>query len=148
MKETDLVQFAYVSHEVHGFSHTDLQRLMWHARRKNRRLELTGLLLCDKPIFLQVLEGPAKSIKQIIEDLRNDERHRDLEIIYYNEFLSQREFARWNMGCRILGEGKPSDYQALDYRVKDIFDASAPQGEIARELLFKFKEMKDSFIGV
>lgn len=148
MKETDLVQFAYVSHEVHDFSHGDLQRLMWHARRKNRHLALTGLLLCDKPIFLQVLEGPAKAIKQIIEDLRNDDRHCDMEIIYYNECLSEREFARWNIGCRILGEGTSSDYQALDYRVKDIFDVVVPKGEVARDLLFKFKEMKDSFIGV
>lgn len=145
MSETDLVQFAYISREVHDFSHSDLQRMMWHARRKNRHAELTGLLLYDKPIFLQVLEGPAKSIKQIIDDLRNDERHMDMEIIYYNECLREREFARWNMGCRILGKERYSDYQALDHRVKDIFDV-VPKGEVARELLFRFKEMKDSFI--
>jgi len=143
-----LKQFAYVSHQVHDFSDDDLRELMRLARKKNKELGLTGLLLFDHPIFFQVLEGPPDSIDQMCATLQSDERHRDMDIIYTNDDLAVREFARWHMGCKILGNGLPGDYKDLDNRVKKIFSAAKPSGELAHQLLLEFRDMKNSFVDI
>lgn len=148
MNSTKLKQFTYISHQVHIFSTESLRDLMLHARRKNKRLGLTGLLLFDSPLFLQVLEGPVESIEQIISDLRADERHRDMDIIHTNDNLKEREFARWSMGCKILGDGLPNDYKELDNRVKQLLSEAHPNGDNAHQLLLEFRKMKNSYIDI
>lgn len=143
-----LTQFAYVSHQVHDFNEDELHELMRKARKRNKELDLTGLLLFDKPLFLQILEGPKDSIEQMIESLQADPRHRDLDIIYRNEALEIREFGRWRMGCKILGEKMPADYKKLDERVKSLFANAKPNGDIAYELLKEFGQMKDEFLDI
>lgn len=148
MSNIYLKQFAYISHQVHDFSDGDLRELMKQARKKNSELGLTGLLLFDKPIFFQVLEGPSESIDRMCATLEIDERHKDMEVIYTNNDLREREFARWSMGCKILGGGLPSDYKDLDERVKNIFHVSASKGKLAHQLLLDFRDMKNSFVDI
>jgi hypothetical protein len=148
MREVKLQQCLYVSHQVHDFSDVDLQRLLVKARRKNRELSLTGLLLFDKPMFLQILEGPPDSINRIIADIKSDDRHCDLDVIYFDEDRKEREFARWLMGAVILGNRQSNDYKNLDSRVKDILNAAKPNGKLAHQLLSDFRTMKNSFIDI
>ncbi|WP_415891925.1 BLUF domain-containing protein [Neptuniibacter sp. PT8_73] len=136
-----LHQFVYISHQANEFSLEGLRELMNQARTKNKRLELTGLLLFDPPLFFQVLEGPEASIKQIAADIRADTRHRDMDIIYTNDNLAEREFSRWQMGFRFLGTGDKSSYQHLDERVKRLLRMSHSNGQLAHDALVEFCEM-------
>ena len=148
VKPVKLKQFTYVSHQVHDFSVDDLRGLMVQSRRKNKELELTGLLLFDHPLFLQVLEGPEDSIDRIANDILADSRHRDMDIIHRNNNLREREFSRWRMGCKILGDGLPDDYRELDSRIKQLLIEAKPNGDVAHQLLLEFGKMKDSFIDI
>ena len=67
-------------------------------------------------------------------------------IIYFGENLKARDFARWLMGFGILGNGLPRDYKKFDARVKDILSSAKPNGDLARQLLLDYREMKESFI--
>lgn len=121
---------------------------MRQSRKKNRTLDITGLLLFDRPFFLQIIEGPTDSINQLIADILADERHRDVDIIYVNEELADREFARWNMGCKILGNGLPEEYRALDERAKHVLRKGKPHGETARQLLLDFRAVENSYVDI
>ncbi len=98
-----LHQFAYISNEKQYFTDEDLRVLMMRAREKNKRMELTGLLLYDNGTFLQVLEGPQDSIEIMKQELLNDSRHENMDVIYSSDKLFEREFANWRMGFQILG---------------------------------------------
>jgi hypothetical protein len=148
MREIKLQQCVYISRQVHDFSDLDLRELLVRARRKNKELKLTGLLLFDKPMFLQVLEGPPDSISRIMDDIKSDDRHHELDIIYFDKNLKEREFARWLMGAMILGNRQSKDYKNIDSRVKDILNSAKPNGELAHQLLSDFKKMKNSFVDI
>lgn len=148
MKKNILKQLAYVSNHAIHFSVEDLNLLMKKARSKNKDLSITGLLLSDGQHFLQVIEGPTVSINELISSILADERHNKIDIIYTDDSLFEREFARWSMGCKILGEGLPNDYKALDNRLKDILTVATPNGNLAHQLLIEFRDMKNSFVDI
>ena len=141
-----LKQFAYISHEVLNFQEEDLRELLVQSRQKNKDMDLTGLLLFDKPIFMQVLEGSATSVDQIIADIEADKRHYAMDIIYTNDHLAEREFANWRMGCRILGSGTRDDYAQLDSRMRRLLSIGRPNGQLAHQVLLEFHAMKDAFL--
>ncbi|WP_261841695.1 BLUF domain-containing protein [Aliamphritea ceti] len=141
-----LKQFAYISHEVLDFKEEELRGLLMQSRKKNKDMGLTGLLLFDKPVFMQVLEGPAASIDQIIADISADQRHYAMDIIYTNDHLVEREFANWRMGCRILGSGTRDDYAQLDSRMRRLLSIGRPNGQLAHQVLLEFHAMKDAFL--
>lgn len=146
MSKGQLKQFAYISHEVLDFKEADLRELLLQSRRKNKELQLTGLLLFDKPVFMQVLEGPVAAIDQMIASLRADVRHYGMDIIYMNEDLKAREFANWRMGFQILGKGTQEDFRQLDARIKHLLNIAKPKGELAHQYLLEYREVKNAFL--
>jgi hypothetical protein len=148
MNAKGLKQFAYISHQVHIFTESDLKQLMRKARLNNKELDLTGLLLFDGAHFLQVLEGPTANIDLMAAKIIADTRHRDVDIIYTKNNCHNREFGRWSMDCKILGEGLSKDYKELDTRVKHILSAAKPNTELAYQLLLEFRDMKNTFIDI
>ncbi len=141
-----LKQFAYISHELLDFQEESLRGLLLQSRKKNKDMALTGLLLFDKPVFMQVLEGPAASIDQILADIRADTRHYSMDIIYTNDQLQEREFANWRMGCRILGNRSRDDYARLDSRIRRLLSVGRPNGQLAHQILLEFNAMKGAFL--
>lgn len=137
-----LKQLAYLSRATRELSRDDLRQLLRQARRRNRDLDVTGLLLVDPPIFLQILEGPPDSVDAVFASIREDPRHTDVDVLYSNDRCPEREFARWRMGCRILGDRRPEDLHGLDDRVKRVLRTARPDGELARRLLREFRELE------
>ena len=70
---------------------------------RNRRLNITGILLATNTHFFQVLEGEEKTLKSVFERIRKDPRHTDLELISHGP-ISRREFKDWAMkGVGLMG---------------------------------------------
>ncbi|GEM_PF-1318862 len=143
-----LHQFAYISNEKQYFTDEDLRVLMMRAREKNKRMELTGLLLYDNGAFLQVLEGPQDSIEIMKQELLNDSRHENMDVIYSSDKLFEREFANWRMGFQILGSHKNKDYLSLDDRVKELLKKAKPNGAEAHDLIAQYTQLKNSSINL
>jgi hypothetical protein len=88
---------AYVSTETEPFSQIDLVELLAVARGANAERGVTGLLLYREGCFYQVLEGNEFAVKKTFNDIEQDRRHRDVQILFKGESES-REFPDWQMG--------------------------------------------------
>ncbi len=91
-----VVQLTYRSRARGDLTAADIEGLLRHARRRNRRLGVTGMLLFDRHAFLQVLEGPAAAVEAIWSDIQRDPRHREVELLAVRR-VALRGFARWDM---------------------------------------------------
>ncbi len=141
-----LLQLAYVSQAAEPFSDDDLAALMKVSRRRNRAVAVTGMLLFDDGLFLQILEGPADSVQACFDRIRLDPRHTDVQTVYVDRHCPEREFAKWNMGCKILGRRLAADYRDMDDRVRRVLDQGRPQGELAHQLLLDFRAVQDAYV--
>ncbi len=62
------------------------------ARVHNAGRDITGLLIFDGLHFCQQLEGRQKEVLSLVERIRNDPRHTDVEIIHHGP-LAERRFS-------------------------------------------------------
>jgi hypothetical protein len=60
------------------------------ARHVNAELDVTGLLIFDGQRFCQQLEGPQKSVLKLIERIRNDPRHINVEVLHHGPLAGRR----------------------------------------------------------
>lgn len=74
----------------------DLDRILDASRRNNDRRGITGLLIYDRGLFLQVLEGQHDDVDAIYNKIIADGRHRNISILS-NRYVVQREFGDWLM---------------------------------------------------
>ena len=74
---------------------------------RNRKLNITGILLATNTHFFQVLEGEEKALSSVFRRIRKDPRHTDLELISQGP-VPGREFSDWAMkGVGLMGLGDP-----------------------------------------
>ncbi|PJI96096.1 FAD-dependent sensor of blue light [Acidovorax sp. 69] len=66
------------------------------ARQVNAELGITGLLIFDGQRFCQQLEGPQKAVLKLIERIRNDARHVNIEVLHHGP-LAGRRFHRFSL---------------------------------------------------
>jgi hypothetical protein len=83
------------------FSDQDLVQLLQKSCEKNARLGLTGMLLYKDGNFMQVLEGPEKTVGEVYATILNDSRHHGA-ILLLKERIEDRKFSNWSMGFRNL----------------------------------------------
>ena len=60
------------------------------ARQVNAQLDITGLLIFDGQRFCQQLEGPQKAVLKLIERIRNDPRHVNVEVLHHGPLAGRR----------------------------------------------------------
>jgi len=85
----------------------DLYKLALAAQARNRAEAITGLVLYDKDVFFQWLEGPAESLERIMQSIRNDPRHTDIEVLDTRS-ANMRVFADWSMKLASTGQAAAS----------------------------------------
>jgi hypothetical protein len=66
------------------------------ARRRNEMLSVTGALVYTRTHFAQVLEGASAAIDAVMDSIRRDARHRNIQIVA-DEPLDARHFPDWTM---------------------------------------------------
>ncbi|MDQ8184856.1 BLUF domain-containing protein [Pelagicoccus sp. SDUM812002] len=98
-----LVQIAYASSASTPFAKEDLISLLTKSRIKNQSGGITGLLLYKSGNFLQILEGESRIIKETLERIEADPRHRGFLTIFKRN-IEEREFPDWSMAFRNLND--------------------------------------------
>ncbi len=66
------------------------------SQKKNKELNITGLLLATDKHFIQLLEGDKSEINQLYHNIAKDARHTELEIISFQP-IEKRSFPEWTM---------------------------------------------------
>lgn len=91
-----MLQLLYVSTAAQGLAQNDLDDIVGGAVARNASLEVTGSLYYNGRNFMQLLEGPAPAVHDLMDSIRRDPRHSGVVVI--KELTgSSSAFAAWNM---------------------------------------------------
>jgi hypothetical protein len=124
-----MLQISYLSRSTAPLSAADLLALLQHCHARNPARGITGMLFYGNGTFLQVIEGEAGTVDELIGRIARDPRHEDVRILG-RRTLAEREYADWSMGFERVTDdvlkGIPGlrDFTAADF---------TPAGLAARE---------------
>jgi hypothetical protein len=103
-----LIHIVYVSFSRNQLSELELDLLLSEIRPKNLANGVTGLLLYNDEIFIQVIEGETNTIRTLYNRLQKDHRHTNIVKIL-EEKIDQRSFPEWSMGYQKLSKEDSKD---------------------------------------
>ena len=98
----------YLSTAVYLMTDTKLLELLNIAREKNKKHNVTGVLLYSEGTFLQVLEGMPEDVDLIFKEIERDRRHKNI-IKLIDEPLAKRNFPNWSMGFSTVDSNLNND---------------------------------------
>jgi len=92
-----LVRLLYASRANQDINDIQLAAILKQSRAHNPAEGITGLLCFSEGVFIQVLEGGRDAVNARYKRIVQDERHRDVILLAYEE-IDERHFAGWSMG--------------------------------------------------
>ena len=104
-----LTQLIYVSVRKKNCTEDEIQKILASSNKNNGALNLTGVLLYTENKFLQVLEGEQKVVLSLYDNIKNDDRHKNVMMISMHP-IQDRDFPSWEMGSKKINE---KDYTFL-----------------------------------
>lgn len=113
--EADAFRLIYRSHNLIPAEQRkrDLGALFSAARANNKSLQVTGALLCNEGVFVQVLEGPEEAVTKLFEHISRDPRHDSVSVLE-SGYVGPRVFSRWAMAE--VGEEGEADIPLIAHR--------------------------------
>ena len=93
-------QILYISHAKQDFEDQDLVALLKKARTTNIAEDVSGFLLYNDQIFIQLLEGEKIAVEKIMCKISGDMRHEGIIFLIRGEAECGRIFPDWSMGFR------------------------------------------------
>jgi class 3 adenylate cyclase len=106
-------RITYVSTSTSPPSPDTLDEIARVSVRNNARAHVTGILLSGGEFFLQILEGEAVEVDRVLERIRKDPRHGDLQLIKVENSASDRLFPDWSMQAVRLDDMNDALIQAI-----------------------------------
>jgi hypothetical protein len=134
------LQLIYVSKATKEMTKEDLTNLLEQSRERNKKLNVTGMLLYSGLSFIQVLEGASNDVEDIYESIIKDDRNTDNYIVQ-KKGIDEREFPNWTMGFRDLTEEDIRNIEGLSDFLEREKDLSEIKLSHARLLLSQFKDL-------
>lgn len=98
-----LVRLYYVSEIGPQLSDIDVQIIVGESQVRNRRLDITGMLVQTERHFLQIIEGRKESVDQLMSSVMRDRRHMNIRRVL-EEPITRRLFAQWAMAMCQRGD--------------------------------------------
>lgn len=89
-------QVIYSSESATPMQMDDLEDILEGARESNAEVGITGALVYVDGFFLQVLEGDAEEVRQLMGRIARDLRHESVTVLKQGE-IPAALFSDWNM---------------------------------------------------
>ncbi len=105
-------QLIYISQATRKMSNSELLQIHTTAQQNNAKIDVTGSLFYNGGWFLQVLEGPIKTLHDLYGKIEKDPRHKNSRVLY-NEPAKFRTFTRWTMNMTNLDDRQADKYDEL-----------------------------------
>jgi len=102
-------QLIYVSLPAVPLDESDVEKILAAARAKNLERRITGFLLFDGTMFMQLIEGPPRAVRDLFDALRADTRHQTVQKIYEGA-AAVRLFSNFSMAFAHLGGEADLDF--------------------------------------
>ena len=105
------------------------------SHRNNAVNNITGFLIFDKRVFVQVLEGERQCVGDTYECIKLDSRHHSPQVINVSE-EKVRAFEGWDMGSAILSPAMESIFRAsgIKGRLNPAILTGAKMIQLSRDL--------------
>lgn len=94
--QSQLQSLTYISRAAEGLSDEDVFAIYRTAQELNAIDGVTGLLVFDGEVFMQIVEGGQDALNALVTRLRGDKRHHELNIVD-ERVITTRSFADWSM---------------------------------------------------
>ncbi|MDQ2180065.1 BLUF domain-containing protein [Marinifilum sp. D714] len=135
----NLIHIVYVSFSRNQLSELELDQLLSEIRPKNLANGVTGLLLYNDEIFIQVIEGETDTIRTLYDILQKDRRHTNIVKIL-EEKIDQRSFPDWSMGYQKLSKEDSKDLPGFTdvMSSNDIRNSLKQSSQAIVDLIVKF----------
>jgi|GEM_PF-1457562 len=115
-----IFRLAYTSRAKVAFTADALENLAKKSQSNNTRLKVSGLLLYGGGRFLQLLEGDAKTIKDLYENtIVADPRHTDCTELMFSPG-DYRLFPEWGMGRLFVQEHDGATQASWDAECNEV----------------------------
>lgn len=92
-------ELIYISIADDALTPADIKRILETSKINNAKKGITGLLCFDGQRFLQLLEGPKETVKELYQIVAQDKRHKHIELIHFEDIV-ERTFSRWQMAFK------------------------------------------------
>ncbi|GAB4405548.1 MAG: BLUF domain-containing protein [Bacteriovoracaceae bacterium] len=113
--------------------------LLDKSRKNNDKIGVTGMLIYQSSIFLQLLEGDRESVQKLFNKIKADKRH-DQVIILYEGQTEERLFPHWTMAYKKIDEIKPELLAEVMFLADDsLKDKRMTKPEAVLKTLRKFR---------
>ena len=135
-----MIQISYLSRSTTPLSAADLLALLQHCHASNPARGITGMLFYGNGTFLQVIEGEAAAVDELIGRIARDPRHEDVRILG-RRTLAHREYADWSMGFeRVTDQALQGIAGLRDFTAADFTPAGlAARGDVVETLMDRFR---------
>jgi Sensors of blue-light using FAD len=100
---TELYEVIYVSTIAPGLAISSVADIAGKSRIANQRQGITGLLIFDGMRYCEQLEGPQKEVLNLMEKIRHDPRHVNVEILHHGG-LASRRFRSFSLGYTTVAD--------------------------------------------
>jgi len=142
--DDDLYSALYTSTARHAFDDDALRYLLTKSRAANEGKQITGILLYRAGRFVQVLEGPRPVVLELLERIRDDDRHSDVRVLLDGPIRS-RDFAEWSMGFQTVAAPTQPPPAGFRDTFDDLDEQQSPSVVMraARELSMWFRTRHD-----
>lgn len=94
----------------------ELEFITQQSITRNKKFNVTGVLLCDGYHFIQYLEGTKESLQTIYEFILKSSLHSDIKILADNP-IRQREFPKWFMSLMRISESELLNMMNWDWLI-------------------------------
>lgn len=136
-----LISLVYVSVESYPMTDADLKAILETARDFNSKNGISGMLLYRDGFFIQALEGEESVVMALYERIRQDDRHKNVLLVYKND-IRARSFQQWSMGFNKIGDDIADSLPGFNRFLEDKADMAffTSQPSRATHLLELFKD--------
>jgi hypothetical protein len=103
----------------------------------NRKVDVTGVLICAGDYFFQILEGEETIVDQLLEKISHDHRHNEITILSSEYECEERLFSDWDMKTVAITESTDLMLQAVGMMLQNIAQSYHIIGRYTQPVLLK-----------
>lgn len=120
----------------------DLKEILAKADEKNKKQNITGLLVYFNGTFIQMLEGKKEDVLETFERIGDDDRHEQIIKLFFGD-TDKRHFPNWKMALQVLDEATFSKIESYESLAEgDRFLQELNDDNVGLKMLRYFYEMK------
>jgi uncharacterized membrane protein (DUF373 family) len=126
----------------------DLLALLQQCRENNAGRGVTGMLLYANGTFLQVLEGPEQVIDDLVDIIKKDLRHANIQMLYRKP-IERRQYSDWSMGFKRLSDKDLKEIEGLRHFGEKDFNPEylAQHNTVVQSLMNHYRKERLKTIG-